>query len=121
VLIRYARACWKHDQVMSQGFLQSRLQAVFFCNFYGRYNDLVCQYNLPLGQIGQMLSDVFYISRQAFFDALILTTVRTIYPKCKFRAHGGCGRSTEVPRDLIPPLVYPEVRVCTILKFVFPT
>jgi hypothetical protein len=27
---------------------QSHLQAAFL-KFYGRYNDLVCQYNLPLG------------------------------------------------------------------------
>jgi hypothetical protein len=25
------------------------------------------------------------------------------------------------PRNLIPPLVYPKVRICPILKFVFPT
>jgi hypothetical protein len=41
---------------MSQGFLQSCLQVAFH-KFYGGYNDLVCQYNLPLVQI---LSDVFY-------------------------------------------------------------
>jgi hypothetical protein len=44
---------------MSQGFLQSSLQAGF-CKLYGRYNDLVCLYNLALGQ---MLSDVFHIKR----------------------------------------------------------
>jgi hypothetical protein len=44
---------------MSQGFLQSRLQAAFH-KFYGRYNDLVCQYSLSLGQ---MLTDVFQINR----------------------------------------------------------
>jgi hypothetical protein len=31
-----------------------------FRKFYGRYNNLVCQYNFPLGQ---MLSDVFDTSR----------------------------------------------------------
>jgi hypothetical protein len=41
---------------MSPGFHLSHLQAAFR-KFYGRYNDLVCQYNLPLGQI---LSDVFH-------------------------------------------------------------
>jgi hypothetical protein len=65
--VRYARACWTYNQflirdslltnkLMSQGFLQPRLQAAFR-KFYGRYNDLVCQYDLPLGQ---MLSDVFH-------------------------------------------------------------
>jgi hypothetical protein len=61
MLIRFARACSTYDQFlirrslltrkfMSQGFLQSRLQAALL-KFYGRYNDLVCQYNLSLGQI----------------------------------------------------------------------
>jgi hypothetical protein len=36
------------------------LQAAF-CQFYGRYNNLVCQYNLSLGQ---MLSDMFELSYQ---------------------------------------------------------
>jgi hypothetical protein len=39
-------------------------------------------------------------------------------------AHGGCDRSTGMltpPRHLIPPLVFPEVRVCSVLGFVFPT
>jgi hypothetical protein len=41
-------------------------------------------------------------------------------------AHGECDRSTgdayplnTPPRHLIPPLVYPEVRACSILKFVY--
>jgi hypothetical protein len=46
-------------KLMSQGFLQSRLQAALH-TFYGRYNDLVCRYNLPLGQI---LSDVYNTNR----------------------------------------------------------
>jgi hypothetical protein len=69
-LIRYARACSTYDQflnwgsaltnkLMSQGFLQPRLQAPFR-KYYGRYNDLVCQYNLP---VGQKLSDVFHANR----------------------------------------------------------
>ena len=66
-LIRYARACSPYDQFLSrgklltdklmlQGFMPSRLKSAFR-KFYGRYNDLVCHYNLPLGQ---MLSDVFH-------------------------------------------------------------
>jgi hypothetical protein len=69
-LIRYARACSKYDQflirgnlltgkLMSQGFQLSRLQAAFR-KFYGRYNDLICSYNLSLGH---MLSDMFHINR----------------------------------------------------------
>jgi hypothetical protein len=38
-------------------FLLSDLQAAF-CKFYGRYSDLLCQYNLLLSQ---MLSDVFTV------------------------------------------------------------
>jgi hypothetical protein len=63
------------NKLMSQRFLQSRLQAAFR-KVYGRDNDLVCQYNLSLGQ---MLSDVFHTSREAILDTLILTTVRTVY------------------------------------------
>ena len=65
-LIRYARACSTYDQflvrgclltnkLMSQGFQLSRLQAAFR-KFYGRYNDLICPFNLSLGR---MLSDMF--------------------------------------------------------------
>jgi hypothetical protein len=43
-------------ELMSKVFPQSRLQAMFR-NIYSHYNDLVCQYNLPLGQ---MLSYVFH-------------------------------------------------------------
>ena len=63
----YARACSTYDQflvrgnlltnkMMSQGFQLSRLQAAFR-KFYGRYNDLICPYNLSFGR---MLSDVSY-------------------------------------------------------------
>ena len=69
-LIRYARACSTYDQflvrgnlltnkLMSQGFQLSRLQAAFR-KFYGRYNDLICSYNLSLGH---MLSDMFHTNR----------------------------------------------------------
>jgi hypothetical protein len=59
-LVRHAiRGGLLADRLMSQGFLQSRLQAAFR-KFNGRYNDLVCQYNLSFGQ---MLSDVFHTNR----------------------------------------------------------
>jgi hypothetical protein len=44
------------DKLMSQEFLQRRLQAAFR-KFNGRYNDLVCQYRLP---VSQMQSHVFH-------------------------------------------------------------
>jgi hypothetical protein len=47
-----------------------------FLQFYGRYNDLVCQCNLSLGQ---MLSDVFHTNREAVLDTLILPLVSTFY------------------------------------------
>jgi hypothetical protein len=85
-LIQYARACSTYNQflirgclltneLMSQGFLQSPTQTALR-KFYGHYNDLVCPYNLPLSQ---MLSDVFHTNRWAVLDALILTTVCTVY------------------------------------------
>jgi hypothetical protein len=43
------------NKLMAQGFQLSRLQAAFR-KFYGRYNDLICPYNLSLGH---MLCDVF--------------------------------------------------------------
>jgi hypothetical protein len=66
-LIRYARAYLTYDQflvrgslltnkLMSQEFLQSRLQAAFR-KIYGRYNDLISPYNLSLGH---MLFDMFH-------------------------------------------------------------
>jgi hypothetical protein len=85
-LIGYARACLTYNQLlvrgslltnklMSQEFQQSRLQAALR-KFYGRYNDIICPYNLSLGH---KLSDMFHINRQVVFDTLILTTVRTVY------------------------------------------
>jgi hypothetical protein len=47
------------NKLMSQGFQLARLHAAFR-KFYGRYNDLVCPYNLSLGH---MLSDVFHTNR----------------------------------------------------------
>ena len=64
-LIRYARACSAYGNcklhtnklLLLQAFQQSRLMAAFRKYKYrGRYNDLVCPYNLSLRQ---MLSDMF--------------------------------------------------------------
>jgi hypothetical protein len=57
---------------------------------YCRYNNLVCQYNLPLCQ---MLSDVSHTDRLAVLDTLILTTVRIVY-LTRILAHGECDWST---------------------------
>jgi hypothetical protein len=84
-LMRYARASSTYDQflvqgsllinkLMSQGFQLFRLQAAFR-KLYGRYNDLICPYNLSLGN---MLSDMFHTNRKAVLHTLILTTVRTV-------------------------------------------
>jgi hypothetical protein len=61
--------------LISQEFLQARLRELAFCR---RYNNLLCQYNLPLGK---MLCDVFIITRLAILDTLILTMVCTVYLK----------------------------------------
>jgi hypothetical protein len=66
-LIRYARACFAYEdfskrgksftkKLMSQGYNESRLKSSFR-EFYGRYNDLVCDYKLSLAHI---LNDLFH-------------------------------------------------------------
>jgi hypothetical protein len=44
--------------------------------FDGRYNDLVCPFNLPFSHV---LSGMFRANRWAVLDTLILITVRTVY------------------------------------------
>ena len=66
-LIRYARACFAYEdfskrgklltkKLMLQGYNESRLKSSFR-KFYGRYNDLVCDYKLSLAH---MLNDLFH-------------------------------------------------------------
>ena len=66
-LIRYVRACFAYEdfskrgrlltnKMMLQGYNESRLKSSFR-KFYGRYNDLVCGYNLSLAH---MLNDLFH-------------------------------------------------------------
>ena len=66
-LIRYARACHAYDDflkrgqlltkmLMMQGYNESRLKSSFR-KFYGRYNDLVCDYKLSPSH---MLTDLFH-------------------------------------------------------------
>jgi hypothetical protein len=65
-LMRYARACFAYEdfsirgkllteKLMLQEYNESRLQSSFR-KFYGRYNDLVCDYKLSLAH---MLNDLF--------------------------------------------------------------
>ena len=59
-LIRYARACSSYGDFMGRGRLLTKKlfdQAyvletlkIYFQKFYGRYNDLVQNYNIPLSQ-----------------------------------------------------------------------
>ena len=67
VCIRYARACYAYEdflkrgqlltkKLMMQGYNESRLKSSFR-KFYGRYNDLVCDYKLSLSH---MLTDLFH-------------------------------------------------------------
>ena len=64
---KYARACFAYEDVskrgklltnklMLQGYNESRLKSSFR-KFYGRYNDLVCDYKLSLAH---MLNDLFH-------------------------------------------------------------
>jgi hypothetical protein len=66
-LIRYARACFAYEdfskrgrlltnKLILQGYNESRLKSSFR-KFYGRYNDLVCEYKLPLARV---LDDLFH-------------------------------------------------------------
>jgi hypothetical protein len=67
-----------------------------------------------------MLSDVFHTNCEAVFDTLILTTVRTVDLNWNYGSRRVTGQKGMFPppRDLIPPLVYPEVRICSVLRFV---
>jgi hypothetical protein len=53
------------NKFLLQGFVRSRLRA-FFRKYYGRYSNLVCQYNLPFDPI-------------AVLGVLILTMIRSVY------------------------------------------
>jgi hypothetical protein len=91
----------------------SRLQAAFR-KFYGRYNDLVCQYNLPLAEI-MSLSRSLHIDLD--YGLFRLPDLEKGFMADVIGQHG----MLTPPRNLIPSLVYPEVHVCPILWFVFPT
>jgi hypothetical protein len=82
-LIRYARTCFAYENFskrsklltkkLLQGYNQSRLKSSFH-KFYGRYNDLVCDYKLSLGH---MLNDLFHFPFRLSFP--YLTTGNLVY------------------------------------------
>ena len=90
----YARACSAYDQFLNRSrlltdklllpeFQQAHLKAVFR-KLYGRYNNLVSQYDLPLSQ---MLSDMLRRFSHRFYYGLFRLPDQDW-------AHGGCDRST---------------------------
>jgi hypothetical protein len=108
-LIRYARTCSTYDQflirgslltnkLVSQGFLQFRLQAAFR-KFYDRYNDLIIAIVKPFLTQWSWLR--FY--RLPDLDFWLMVDVT--------------GRRGMLPpsKHLFSPLVYPEIRVPPIL------
>jgi hypothetical protein len=59
---------------MLQGYNESRLKS--FRKFYGRYNDLVCDYKLSLAH---MLNDLFHTICYTVISILALTTGNPVY------------------------------------------
>jgi hypothetical protein len=85
-LIRYARSCFVYEDVskrgklltnklMLQGCNESRLKSSFR-KFYGRYNDLVCDYKLSLAH---MLKDLLHTICSTVISILALTTGNPVY------------------------------------------
>jgi hypothetical protein len=60
---------------MLQGYNESRLKSSFR-KFYGRYNDLVCDYKLSLAH---MLNDLFHTICKTVISILALTTSNPVY------------------------------------------
>jgi hypothetical protein len=60
---------------MLQGYNESRLESLF-CKFYGRYNDLVYDYKLPLAH---MLDDLFHTIGSTVISILALMTGNPVY------------------------------------------
>jgi hypothetical protein len=78
-----------------------------FCKFYGRYNDLACNYKLPLAY---MLNDLFYTLCLTVLSILALTIGNPVY-LISTRAHGGCDQSAEDAYSSMAPDLLSEVRV----------
>ena len=78
-LIRYSRACSSYEcfilrarrlssKLLKQGYLAERLKSSFR-KFYGRYGDLIQQYEVSLSR---MLNDILILDQQWLPDILIL-------------------------------------------------
>jgi hypothetical protein len=83
-LIRYARACFAYEYFSKRGKLLIKnlmLQGDHalkssFRKFYGRYNDLVCDYKLSLAHL---LNDLFHTICYTVISILTLTTGNHIH------------------------------------------
>jgi hypothetical protein len=64
-----------YKKLMLLGYNESCLKASF-CKFYGRFNDLVCDYKLSLAH---MLKDLFHILCQTVIYRLALRTGLPVY------------------------------------------
>jgi hypothetical protein len=84
--IQNARLCFAYEdfskrgrqltyKLMLQGYKESRLKSSFQ-KFYGRYNDLVCDYKLPLAH---MLDDLFHTISKTVIPIQALTTGNPVY------------------------------------------
>jgi hypothetical protein len=62
-------------KLMLQGYIKSRLKSSF-CKFYGRYNDLFCDFKLSLAH---MLNDLFHTLCKTVMSILALTTGNPVY------------------------------------------
>jgi hypothetical protein len=75
---------------MLQPYNESRLKSPFR-KFYGRYNDLVCNYKLSLAH---MLNDLFHTICKTVICILALTTDNPVY-LISTKGQGGCDRSAD--------------------------
>ena len=101
------------SELLLRGFRRSVLGAAI-CKIYGRYNSLVCPYNLSLSQ---MLSDMFRDNFWAVFEHWFWLQIAPFV----MLARGGCVRSEGVltpPWHLAPLLICPGVYVYRALIFV---
>jgi hypothetical protein len=89
------------------------VSAAIYCyllSLYCRYCELL-SFTVPINRLAQTLELRLWLNTYGLPELELGLMV------------GVTGRQGMLtpPRHLIPPLVYPEVRVCTILKFLFPT
>jgi hypothetical protein len=91
---------------MLRGYNESRLE-LSFRKFYGRYDNLVCDYKLPLTH---MLDDLFHTICETIIPILALTTGNPVY---LFSTAGVTDqqRMLNPPWHLILPSYLSEVRV----------